>query len=136
MLSPTLMSTSPCSTDSIGWRSGSGRMLGPLEISTVSAYSGATGGTMPESSITNLSGHDMFGYSPRSRGSVILPVTAHATHTSGDVRKTLSSFVPLLPGQLRLNDLIETQSVPGAEPMPMQPWQPLSSRRAPDAMML
>src|SRR6185295_18961666 len=132
MLSPTLMSTSPCSKVSIGWRSGSGRMLGPLETSTLSAYWEAAGGTIPESSITNLSGHGMLGYSPRSRGSVILPVTAQATHTSGDVRNTLSSLVPLLPGQLRLKDLIEIQSVPGAEPMPMQPWQPLSSKRAPD----
>src|SRR5919109_4912342 len=100
ILSSTLISTSPCSTDSIGCRSGSGRMLGPLAICTLSAWSDVAGAAMEESSTTNLSGHGMLGYSPRSRGSVILPVTAQATHTSGDVRYTLSSFVPLLPGQL------------------------------------
>src|SRR5918911_3007073 len=135
ILSPTLISTSPCSTDSIGCRSGSGRILGPLDICILSASSAGAGATMEESSITNLSGHGILGYSPRSRGSVIFPVTAQATHTSGDVKYTLSSFVPLLPGQLRLKDLIEIQSVPGAEPMPMQPWQPLSSSLAPEAMI-
>src|SRR5690348_13299462 len=136
MLSPTLINTSPFSTDSIGGRSGRGRILGPLETSIFSACSAGTGGIMPESSITNLSGHVIFGYSPRSRGSVILPVTAHATHTSGEVKYTLSSFVPLLPGQFLLNDRIEIQSLPGAEPIPIHPWQPLSRRRAPEAMIL
>ena len=68
---------------------------------------------------------------PRSRGSVITPVSAEAVAVSGLHRKTLSSRVPERPGKLRgtVRRLLRPDA--GAWPMPMQPLQPAWWMRAP-----
>ena len=73
---------------------------------------------------------------PRSRGSVITPVSADAAAVSGLHRYTWSSRVPDRPGKLRGTVRRLMRSVAGAWPIPMQPMQPAWWMRAPAAMSL
>ena len=66
---------------------------------------------------------------------MMLPVKAAATADSGLARKTFALLVPERPSKFRLLVLIETASVFGAWPAPMQKPQVDSSTRAPDEMM-
>ena len=70
---------------------------------------------------------------PRSRGSVISPSSAHAAAVSGLTRYTCALFVPLRPSKLRFEVRTLTASVWGAWAAPMQNPQAASSSRAPAA---
>ncbi len=87
ILSPTLMVTSPLRRSGIGPFSGGSPMLGPRRISTEAARSGGAGSRIMQSSTRKRSGMATAGQSmPRSRGSVITPVTTAAAAVSGLTR--------------------------------------------------
>ena len=122
MLSCTFRSTLAFNSSGRGSNSGRGFMLGPRSTDTFELSS--RGGIILLSLIRYVSGSDTSGACPRSLGSVITPCIADATAVSGLHRYTRSSFVPLLPGKLRVKVLKEIVSVAGACPIPMHPRQP------------
>src|SRR4030067_3379295 len=73
--------------------------------------------------------------SPRSRGSVITPVRAAATAVSGLARYTLALLVPERPSKFLLLVRMDTASVFGAWPAPLQKPHVDSVLRGREAMI-
>src|SRR5574341_439162 len=134
ILSPTLIATTPLIASGNGSAAGGSPMFGPRKTLTESGS--LAGGRTMESSIQNSAGTSIDGYGmPRSRGSMIPPVSAAATADSGLARYTFALLVPERPSKFRLLVRMDTASVLGAWPAPMQNPQVASRILAPEEMM-
>ena len=106
-------------------------MFRPRNTVTRAASSGGGGRISMKSATTGLGTSILGGSNPRSRGSVITPLSAVAPATAGDARYTWSRSVPLRPGKFRFIVRTDGCISGGAWPMPTHGPQAGSRIRAP-----